>query len=814
MDRINQKDLTSRWWDFTAASLFMIAMLIAAARLVATKWVEELSLVETITFWGAITGLALGKSIFRWWVSLIFSFAYGIFLIPWQLGLHLFESLEWKERLLSMAGRIQFIIQDIMAHKEVTDNLLFLLLMGMLFWFLGVFGGYQLIRRGRIWLVILPIGLTGFVIHNFDKYVESRGLYIATLLFVLLVLLARMTYVQLRVKWDVNRTHVPPETGYDLSRFAVIITLVFVILAWNTPAFTSTINSISSLYQTVNRPWLDMKDRMSFIFSSLKATVGLTSERYRDTQPLGEGSTLSDRVVFNIDAPNYPYEGVRYYWKARVYDTYLDGIWSNSFQEVQSYSPDSQFVISGIFPKRQEITFKIRPFDGIITLLTPSQPVWISRLGTIVYGTLPDGSIDLIAHEANPFIRPGEMYEVRSSLPDFTQKDLREASTEYPDWIVQNYLQIPESITPRTRILAQRITEGFETPYDKAEAITVFLRSNIEYSPIIDTPPENQDVIDWFLFDYRRGFCNYYATAEIILLRLAGIPARWAMGYAEGQREVEGEFIPLRGEQELMLQVTPERANFVVRSLDAHSWPEVYFPDLGWVEFEPTVSQTPIIRPTGFLLGDDLDNLPSNLARDFPLEEDQSVSDFYDRQVANTATKGNSYIIGIVIVVGVFIAIAAFLFASRRNSSISAWWKRISSGKITPLPVQLDTSFQRLGFTTPKFLQRWAEYSLLSSVERAYLEINRASSRLGIWLPISATPSERVHELVRVLPPTLEPAHHLLFEYERSTYSTISGNEDVAKAAGQEIRKLSIRAKLEKITVDIKKWVMRRLRIR
>jgi hypothetical protein len=80
------------------------------------------------------------------------------------------------------------------------------------------------------------------------------------------------------------------------------------------------------------------------------------------------------------------------------------------------------------------------------------------------------------------------------------------------------------------------------------------------------------------LFDSRQDYCNGYASAMVVMARSLGIPARVASGYAQGEYDREFDV-------------------FRVQSLDAHSWPEVYFPTYGWIEFEPTVSQRPIFRP-------------------------------------------------------------------------------------------------------------------------------------------------------------------------------------------------------------------------
>jgi transglutaminase-like putative cysteine protease len=98
---------------------------------------------------------------------------------------------------------------------------------------------------------------------------------------------------------------------------------------------------------------------------------------------------------------------------------------------------------------------------------------------------------------------------------------------------------------------------------------------------VVSRPPFGADVLAWFLLDYKRGYCNYSATAEVILLRSAGIPARLVVGFSQGER------------------APGQRNVLTVKQNDAHAWPEVYFPGIGWVEFEPTTSLEGITRPSG-----------------------------------------------------------------------------------------------------------------------------------------------------------------------------------------------------------------------
>src|SRR5262249_32722412 len=122
-------------------------------------------------------------------------------------------------------------------------------------------------------------------------------------------------------------------------------------------------------------------------------------------------------------------------------------------------------------------------------------------------------------------------------------------------------LALPSTITTRTIGLAQDIVRaaGATTRYDKAKAIEHWLRSHIKYNESIALPPNNQDPVDWVLFDKKEGYCTYYASAMIVMLRILDIPARMAAGFAQGDN-------------------TPGTALYTVRERDAHTWVEVYFP--------------------------------------------------------------------------------------------------------------------------------------------------------------------------------------------------------------------------------------------
>ena len=159
-------------------------------------------------------------------------------------------------------------------------------------------------------------------------------------------------------------------------------------------------------------------------------------------------------------------------------------------------------------------------------------------------------------------------YTARSVLPTFTADQLRAAESEPPRSVAARYLQLP-ALDPRVAELAVSITAGTTTDYDRVLALQTFFREEFEYSLEIEGGSGDEALIR-FLFEDRRGYCEQFAASFAAMARTLGIPSRVAVGFTEGERS----------------PANPEF--FTVRGADAHAWPEIYFPSLGWVPFEPT----------------------------------------------------------------------------------------------------------------------------------------------------------------------------------------------------------------------------------
>ena len=128
-------------------------------------------------------------------------------------------------------------------------------------------------------------------------------------------------------------------------------------------------------------------------------------------------------------------------------------------------------------------------------------------------------------------------------------------------------LEVPEPAT-RLRQLTQHVTAKGESDYEKVGAIERFLKEEYTYSLDVARNP-SQTPLDDFLFFQKRGYCEHFATAMALMVRTLGVPARLVSGFAGGEWNDFGQY-------------------YLVRQKDAHTWVEAFFPDMGWITFDPT----------------------------------------------------------------------------------------------------------------------------------------------------------------------------------------------------------------------------------
>lgn len=202
---------------------------------------------------------------------------------------------------------------------------------------------------------------------------------------------------------------------------------------------------------------------------------------------------------------------------------------------------------------------------------------------------LAGGGIDFEYHSADQRIETfsqgqpieTEAYEIDYSEPLYSLTALRSTSEEDLAALpaeFDRYKQLPAELPQRVRDLAAEITADSANIYDKARAIeSYFSTAGFEYSQVdIPVPEEDQDYVDQFLFETKKGYCDNYSTSMVVLLRSLDIPARWVKGFNEGE----------------LIAVEDGTETYQITNNNAHSWVEAYMPGVGWMLFEPTIGFT------------------------------------------------------------------------------------------------------------------------------------------------------------------------------------------------------------------------------
>ncbi len=278
---------------------------------------------------------------------------------------------------------------------------------------------------------------------------------------------------------------------------------------------------------------------------------------------IGEPPSSSKATLFwvSVSSPNaaggFGLMDRSFRWRMQIFDAYTQQGW----QEVNL--PGSPIAEPGDLDspprgrERLQQDFRISAAHGT-DLPSANQPFQIE-----------DAELLFVSPDSALAIGSGNTYSVSSWVSVPAEMDLVHSTGVISPEILDRYLDLPANFPARITDLAMRITEGVETDYEKSIRIQEFLRKNYSYSLTTPAPPAGRDVVDYFLFNAREGFCSYYASSMVVMLRAVGVPARIVSGYAKGEFDAGIK----------AFRVTPA---------DAHAWVEVYFPDYGWVEFEPT----------------------------------------------------------------------------------------------------------------------------------------------------------------------------------------------------------------------------------
>jgi transglutaminase-like putative cysteine protease len=482
----------------------------------------------------------------------------------------------------ALSARVQTWLVGFDRNVTVNDALVRNMVWVLILWLISAWVGWFSARRQAIASLLPSIVLLALITSYSERRVETLWLMV----FLLLLLMGIWNYKNHTTQWERRKVDYSDSILYDVSQAVILLSVAVGVLAFITPSIS----------------WRQIRDYLrergqNEVAESLgvqqqqvpaRAVPGPKPALPRE-HLLSGGNAQSEEIVMTIRTGELPplpssvltTQAPRYYWRSTTYDTYVGAGWVTRSALAKRYEANTP-LIPGLLNGYRTLHLDValaQPegklfWSGILfSADVPLRADWRLRPPSDLFA---DQSALL---QADMFIAASAAttYSAQAYVPLVTVKELRAASTAYPSAIQDHYLQLPRSLPERVMQLAQEITKDQTTAYDKAKAIELYLRS-YPYDLEVPAPPEDQDVADYFLFDLKKGYCDYYATAMVVLARASGLPARFVSGYASGSYDAEN-------------------AEYIVRELHAHSWPEIYFPEIGWIEFEPTAAQPEIEIP-------------------------------------------------------------------------------------------------------------------------------------------------------------------------------------------------------------------------
>jgi transglutaminase-like putative cysteine protease len=474
-----------------------------------------------------------------------------------------------------------------------NDSWEFNVSLSALLWVCGAWTAWFAVRERRGALATAPgwAILAVIVINAPDA--THIGLAATVTAAAAIMVIAAVHLERLNDSWVQRRVGVLPGTDGRFATAAAVGGVVIVVLALVLPPLTST----------------DISGRLFGI-------GGSHGGRGTGTSPGGPGlssgtvrfspSTIPGGALTLADSPVLTYQSstlTGMYLQMATDGVFDAGNWlpdesalnngdfAQEVVETGAIPRDRSVADGGVGTQRQTVTASVSVSDdasGINVLPFPGEPeattVAARANGLVQPG--PNGQLLTVDSVTGVEQVTGSSFVVTATQSTATTAQLRSAGTTYPSFIARDgFLQLTDNGTSGTaviRALAQQWTQTTTNPYDAATAIESKLRDPklFQYTLTPPQPPAGSGIwpVTYFLTTSHKGYCQYFATAMGAMLRAVGIPSRLVNGYGPG--------------------TTPNSAAhgigaesiWQVTSNDAHTWVEAYFPNYGWIPFEPTPS--------------------------------------------------------------------------------------------------------------------------------------------------------------------------------------------------------------------------------
>ena len=411
---------------------------------------------------------------------------------------------------------------------------------------------YAVYRHHRVLDAILLLGAA--LITNMSAIVTD--LFGQLLLFVVAALLLwlRAALVDRQGGWQRRRVNETLEVPTAIMRTGILSGATAIGLAWLL-TWVAVAAPLTDAWRSMDGVWTGVRDQFEGVFGSLTNPQSrITGNSFGDSFIIQGEWVSSDNEVLVLAAPR------ALYLRTTTYDIFTGRLWDQS-ESVKRTVEAGNLLFDEPTSERSAVPAAVTVVDiGIEmrqpigrNLFTAGSPMWVYAPAVV---TEPLGAPLLGCIEHANALGAGEAYEQTVQISTATEAELgaaRDSRDAYPQEVLDLYLDTP-GLTEQVAELARDVTEGAENNYEKARMLANFLSRDpsFTYATEAAIPPDGRDAVDFFLFDPaadRTGFCQYFASAMVIMARSLGLPTRLAAGFAPGERQ-DGRNVPRsRGER-------------------------------------------------------------------------------------------------------------------------------------------------------------------------------------------------------------------------------------------------------------------------
>ena len=630
-----QRVSPSQGWATFA--ILAVTLSIVSESITAAEWVDIPGLTSTMLL-ASLVGLGLAKIRVPWILMHIAGLALGALFILWKAS-SMVDGESLGDRMGELFDRLDVWYDAAVGGGISTDLLPFVMLLLIAAWLLGFFSSWFIFRWNNVWVAVVLAGIA--ILTNLSFLPDQFAARFFLFMLMAMLLVVRMDSMRKHEVWRRLKIDFTPTSSWLTLHASLWFSLLVLSAAALLPLKVIVSDPIADLWRTGRTPVARVETVFTRLFSTLPSRKDTMGRFFGKTLPFMGKISFGGDIVAWADT-EYPS-----YWLSQTYNYYTSQGWIASGTERLDVGPsllpppsidnrrrqdmeqtvqlsfDSRKFLSGggfDWVSRPATVESLDPREFVITLNDPSIDAWypveIQQLAqefrieinqprlepadVFVAGRLPedlvllelteddDGDVDTIKLQRKAQIAPdlvawlfkdslpqNAQYRVISMVSVATDDDLRGANTEYNSFISDHYLQLPPTLPERVRNKAEEIAGGLDNPMDKALAIQDYLRGpEFTYSQDIDAPPRETDGretdgVDHFLFVSKEGYSDYFGSAMTVMLRAVGVPARLAAGYAPGEFEPNSEIR-------------------FIKDSDSHGWAQAYFPEYGWIDFEPT----------------------------------------------------------------------------------------------------------------------------------------------------------------------------------------------------------------------------------